>query len=484
MENMHASPSNTDLSFPPGAQARLDQFKAFAVRHPILDQVETQMMHAIWEPAGFAYLLVYGPSGVGKSTMVHHLARQLNGSRQAVDNGGRSSGPVLLIETRPPDGELFNRTDYYRTALRLLGRTSFERRITVDISTEQTWEKKGSGRKSTRYQDDPELRYALEETLRTQQVRAVLLDEAQHLMNTGNGAKPLDQLNWIKSMTNVTGSMIHVLVGTYDLLHFCNLNGQTARRGLEIHFPRYQFRHEPDRQAFQNVLSTLLKQVPLAVDHEALMHRWWYFYERSVGCVGVLKEWLVRATATALREGSDVLALMHIEKRALSDAKCARMAADAKDGEDELHYTEEHRERLLSLLGMSGIPMDEPSPSTLDANSPPASTAAPAEDPPKRTTKGRVGERSPQRDPVGGTKREEQSTRCPFSGAIDLAPGHIKQANVSKVECPECGAMRTVRLQGSTAVFPAHPPRVTSTPREISRWVKQGKAWILSEKRA
>lgn len=110
--------------------------------------------------------------------------------------------------------------------------------------------------------------------------------------------------------------------------------------------------------------------------------------------MGVLKEWLVRATATALREGSDILALTHIEKRALSDAKCARMAADAKDGEDELHYTEQHRERLLTLLGMSGIPLNEVKPST-NANPVPTSEVEPLADPPKRTAKGRVGERSP-----------------------------------------------------------------------------------------
>jgi len=90
-------------------------------------------------------------------------------------------------------GELFHRTDYYRTALRLLGKTAFERRMMVDISTEPAWEKKGGRRLASRYHDDPELRYALEDTLRTQQVRAVVLDEAQHLMQGGKAATPLDQ---------------------------------------------------------------------------------------------------------------------------------------------------------------------------------------------------------------------------------------------------------------------------------------------------
>src|SRR5207244_1648823 len=70
--------SETDSTLDKDVQARLDQFKAFAARHPLLDQVEQEVLHAIWEPAGFAYLLVYGPSGVGKSTMIHHVVRRLN----------------------------------------------------------------------------------------------------------------------------------------------------------------------------------------------------------------------------------------------------------------------------------------------------------------------------------------------------------------------------------------------------------------------
>src|SRR5207237_343622 len=63
-----------------------------------------------------------------------------------------------------------------------------------------------------------------------------------------------------------------------------------------------------------------------------------------------------RATALALCEGSDALALPHLERRALSDAKCARMAADIQEGEQALHSYEEHRQRLLALLGMSDLP--------------------------------------------------------------------------------------------------------------------------------
>jgi len=50
-------------------------------------------------------------------------------------------------------------------------------------------------------------------------VRAVILDEAQHVMTIGSGASGsslLDQLDWIKSMTNVT-DIVHIM---YNLRPF------------------------------------------------------------------------------------------------------------------------------------------------------------------------------------------------------------------------------------------------------------------------
>src|SRR5262249_61441577 len=100
-------PSAPGAPTAPAPRPRPDQFKPFAARHPRLDQVEPEVLHTIWEPAGCAYLLVYGPSGVGKSTMIHHIVRRLNTSE-----GGTGHRPLLLLEVRPPDGAPFHRPPY------------------------------------------------------------------------------------------------------------------------------------------------------------------------------------------------------------------------------------------------------------------------------------------------------------------------------------------------------------------------------------
>jgi hypothetical protein len=117
--------------------------------------------------------------------------------------------------------------------------------------------------------------------------------------------------------------IIHVLVGTYDLLSFTRLNGQTSRRGLPIHFPRYQLQREEDCTEFQAALLALLKKVPLHTDTETLVVKHWlYFYERCIGCVGVLKDWLLRAVSATVDEGSDTLTLERVQEHALSISQC------------------------------------------------------------------------------------------------------------------------------------------------------------------
>jgi hypothetical protein len=77
-------------------------------------------------------------------------------------------------------------------------------------------------------------------------------------------------------MSNVT-EVLHILLGTYDLLAFRTLSGQSSRRSMDLHFARYQFQQEQDRRDFQGVLLALLQQVPLDVEVETLMQHWVYF---------------------------------------------------------------------------------------------------------------------------------------------------------------------------------------------------------------
>lgn len=65
---------------------------------------------------------------------------------------------------------------------------------------------------------------------------------------------------------------------------------------------------------------------------------------------------------------------------------------------------------------------------------------------------------------------------------IDVEPTRLTKADVSKVECPECGAVRTVHIQGNSSIFPSHLKRKTNTTRDEERWIKQGTEWMVYTK--
>src|SRR2546429_1493749 len=109
----------------PAQQARVTAFKAYAVTHPHLEATGTALIQALREPAGFAHVLLYGPTGVGKTTVLMHATAHLSpfflsqrtlaqgsisslGTRALYQPEARAPSPLLLLEARIPDGAMFN----------------------------------------------------------------------------------------------------------------------------------------------------------------------------------------------------------------------------------------------------------------------------------------------------------------------------------------------------------------------------------------
>lgn len=345
---------------------RIAYFKAYTVAHPHLVETDRHLASVLSEPAGAALVLVYGPTGVGKSTLLSHTRRRLTEELlpTLVADPGRL--PVVAVEAIAPDARAFNWKDYYLRAL-------------VAIDEPLIAHKRAPSWRFGRETAAPALRHALEQSLAQRRPVAFLIDEAQHLAKAGSGRRLQDQLDCLKSLANVTG-VVHVLFGTYDLLAFRNLSGQLGRRSTEIHLPRYRREREADVIAFQRVLRTFQRHLPL-LEEPDLLAEWEYCYERSIGCVGTLKDWLTRCLVAAIREGAPTLTRAHLEAHAYAATQALAMVTEASQGEAELDR-EEHgaRERLRGLLGESA-----------SARTPRIGRKGPRS----------VGRRSPQRDPVG-----------------------------------------------------------------------------------
>ncbi|MFT5030755.1 MAG: hypothetical protein ACI9VS_003213 [Candidatus Binatia bacterium] len=227
------------------------------------------------------------------------------------------------------------------------------------------------------------LRRALESCFLHRKTKVVLIDEGQHLQKTGTGRRLHDHMDTLKSLSNITGVKF-VLVGTYELLDMQHLNAQLARRCKPLHFARYRWDVYEDRIAFLRAIKTFQSRLPLAVPPD-LLRSAEYLFERSAGCVGILKNWLTRALSVALATDGAISKAI-LKTTALPRGTVFKIAEDIERGETRYNEIEEGgpEQALQDLLGMN-VP-DQPA-----ASSPSAS--------PK--SKLRPGERKPKRDPVG-----------------------------------------------------------------------------------
>ncbi len=123
---------------------------------------------------------------------------------------------------------------------------------------------------------------------------------------------------------------------------------------MDVHFARYSADSPEDRQIFQNVLLTFQQQAPFAEEPD-LLSIWEFLYERSVGCVGILKDWLVRAAIASLKNGEATLSLKELERTALSVSQCEKILIESREGEVRLNDNEDSRSHLRTLLGISGL---------------------------------------------------------------------------------------------------------------------------------
>jgi AAA domain len=368
------------------AEPRLAYFKSFTIAHPLLKAADAALKQAIREPAGWSLIFVYGPTGVGKTTLRRRVEKHLTESMMETLRQNPGIVPVVSIEAAAPDSSQFSWKDYYRRALIALDEPLIDRKLSQQIRNSFR-DGCGIALRESRV-SGLELRMALEGALIHRRPAAFFIDEAQHLAKMKSGRKLQDQLDSIKSLAG-SSNTLHVLIGTYELLPFRNLSAQLSRRSIDIHFPRYHAEKSEDYTSFRNIVFTLQRHLPLSGESDLLSHIE-YCYERSIGCVGLVKDWLTRALALALNQGADAVDLNTLERTAWSLDQSERMAREAVDGESEVAEKGQKRERLQQLLQMGAT--------TASAAPPPPCVSL---SPPQQHR--RVGLRKPVRDVIGVT---------------------------------------------------------------------------------
>ncbi|MDZ7963272.1 MAG: ATP-binding protein [Aulosira sp. DedQUE10] len=210
---------------------RLNYFHGITVGHLRLRQALDTLFMNLQQPTDICVLFVVGPAGVGKTTLKLRAEKLLLEAPLTSMSLNTCQIPVTGIEAIPTEGGKFNYKDYYLRVLESLENLS----VTLS-TTNSNVNFQNHAIASTAYfasKSSDIVRRALEQAMRHHQLTALMVDEAQHLLMLAGGKQMLHQMNWIKSIANITGT-VHILFGTYDLLNCCRLSGQVRFQSQEI----------------------------------------------------------------------------------------------------------------------------------------------------------------------------------------------------------------------------------------------------------
>lgn len=314
-------------------EARLKYFKAKHIGHAILKQARDELLSAIKYSNQFeknrALILVYGPTGAGKSTLAESIVDILRKEALLQMQQDPAFIPAVQVGLFATQDALF---DWGRN-LEDICKALLEPGIAYKIDNSQYI---SEARKALNKVTDPrksKLLRSLENALIHRHPLAFILDDAQYTKKVASGRRLEDVMDFFKSLVDFTNTTI-VLIGTYELLDFTELSGQLGRRSIKIHLSRYTWDKRTERDGFKNALGSFRDVLPFLETPD--FDDYEYFYDRCAGCIGVLKEWLCRAQYVAIKEGAKTLKKKHLDKTVMPTGDLLRIANEISAGETRL----------------------------------------------------------------------------------------------------------------------------------------------------
>jgi hypothetical protein len=322
---------------------RMQYFNSYVAGHRRLKDVDKQIVAALNEPASAGFMFVIGPTGIGKTTARKVIYRRI--INQARDEMLADPGyiPIAGFAATTLGNNCYNWHDHWVRSLEALNEPLIEHKkllngpATVQVPNSRTRERLAA------------LRRSFESSAKMRRLGIFVIDEAHHL--TYVSAKMLRyQLEAIKSAADESKA-VHVLFGTYELLLLRNASGQLGRRAVTVHFDRYRADSDDDIVSFTEVVKSFQVRMPLVKTPNLLPHLE-YCFERSLGCVGLLKDWFSRALADVLEKNAKTLTYRDLRKHEYPASVLLTISTEFLKGEEQLSEAESAFALIKARLGM------------------------------------------------------------------------------------------------------------------------------------
>jgi hypothetical protein len=366
------------------AEEKRDYFDRKIIAHARLKSSRQLALACIDRSSAHRIVAVVGPVGVGKSLLARRIWEHYQSN--AVDGHlpveAERSAASIMIDAPNHAGKLGK--TYWATFLKLIlqgcGERLFDERVFMDAQSFRMLASPTAPVLKEKAVDMLMLRAI--NGLQQRSTKVVLIDRAERLFPEGDRASCRASQQMLSDLASNTNTRF-VLVGSYDVVRQCIPSVWLLREHI-IHFRRYDGNNPHEYADFHAALENLLGQMPLAQRVPALTDKGLAeLHKRTVGCIGALKESLLRAYQAALFDGEAMNEAL-ILKHAPHNNSATWVARDAFAG--EMLLMDVPFEDLERIFDKEESPVE---PTKRKARS-------------GKTGGDRIGERNPSRDPVRG----------------------------------------------------------------------------------
>ncbi|MGL5943462.1 MAG: TniB family NTP-binding protein [Waterburya sp.] len=334
---------------------RLDYYDNYTMAHPFLDRAFENLKPLVRHCGETRLIFIVGPTGVGKTKLKKLTEKWI--IDELWDSVKINPGHIAVasVEAVLQKSGLFNAKDHLKRCLYALHEPEvfIKNKINYGVEGVYRTEEGSLAIKSRILETD--LGWALEQALKHRHPQIFFIDEAHHMLAVASGRKLTEVPEAIKSLANRT-EVLHGLLGTYEMLTLHDIGDQLSRRSIYIHLPRYDAKFTEDRENWQSIIWNFQCQIPIEQEPDFLSE-WEYLYTRSLGCVGILKNWTRNAFADAMEEEAKTVTLKHLEQRALSVGQCNNILKKIREGEERYENIEGDYQQLHKALGLGFEPI-------------------------------------------------------------------------------------------------------------------------------
>lgn len=278
-------------------------FGKLTVKHPKQNDALLDATFLLTMCKNVDFVLIAGPTGAGKSHLLERLEKEVDQFYGPQTAETPCMVPYLSTIAVADGAKKFGWKRCWADGCTGLG---------DPFATARSW----------RTTDHPAARYAgeslttsvarqeFERELQLRRTKVWAIDEAHHILLGGVAGDPSDQFEVLKSVSQITPIKL-VLCGTYQLPRLLNYSGQVMRRSATVTLAPYSLKHKKEVAQFISVCKALLDHLPSKSNLNPGECAEELFFG-TLGCVGVLKDWIARAWANAHFKKAPCMTVDHL----------------------------------------------------------------------------------------------------------------------------------------------------------------------------